>query len=784
MKPHLKIMGFLFVSHCAALAQLELPVAVPGPFAPVPARIAGGPEAPTVPMEPKAPVMENCKNAAAVLKKLGIRLTGEQKSLIDKQRFLLLPIESTALAEALPESDEDRQWAFTSDEMLMAFEQLGGAFDPASRNAGNARLVTPDLVLHAWHRGFARTLEYIEQYRMHEVLTAFLNGTLENTRALRATATGPAKDRLAWTEARFAAPWVLLGPPAPPVKDPEGTSDPDHAEDAAAAKAPEIPYHDVVAKRLAEARKNLPAEAGDALAAEIKLVLAEEGMAPSPLFGSVSPGKPADYTQFKPRSHYTKNNTLGGYFRAMMFLGRNGYDLKAPNAIGDAILAALAMSTTPPNGKSPVASWKELMEITGFFAGESDDVTYPELRKWLTDVLGKAVIDPSAAVSDELAKKLAADLTKLRPPQIVSSAHPDQQTSPDSDPPSFRICGQRFTWDARVLSILTRGAPQAMPSTPTAVMVPAAFGDVLAAEISQKFVAKNPNHAAEFEIRLPECRKEIAAVTDDAWFNSMASKQLHVMATLTRPRNANFPAFMTSDAFRAKNLDSILGSFTELKHDTVLYAKQVYAEGGEGGESDKLPPVVKGFVQPDVPFWREMERLAVFAADGFSRHKLLPDADEKFSRFRLFASDMGKLRKIAEKHVAGSPLTTADWETIRTVDLSYIATPLVPGDEPKPGDGKCAMATDILTDANAGTILCEALGRPYVMIALVGGKDGNRMVAGLAYNHFEFSRPLAKGRLTDEEWQAKIYQPVPELPAKAPWKTAAVKPTTVPAPKE
>ena len=39
----------------------------------------------------------------------------------------------------------------------------------------------------------------------------------------------------------------------------------------------------------------------------------------------------------------------------------------------------------------------------------------------------------------------------------------------------------------------------------------------------------------------------------------------------------------------------------------------------------------------------------------------------------------------------------------------------------KPGDGKCALVTDILTDANAGSILCEALGRPYVMIAMVGG---------------------------------------------------------------
>jgi hypothetical protein len=781
MKPHLTLIACLIACQSAAAAEPGLPASTPGPFAPVPPKITKGPDAPAAPMEPKAPVLESCKNAPAVLRKLGIKLSASQKSLIDKQRFLLVPIESTSLAEALPESEDDREWAFTSDEMLRAFSDLGGDYDPMSRGPANARLVTPDLVLHAWHRGFSRTLEYIEQRSLHRVLNTFLTGTLANTRELRAAASGPAKDRLAWTEARFAAPWVLLGPPAPPDKGPPTEEE---TNGTAAPKQPEVSYEDAVAQRLTDARKNLPADVGEALAKEITLVLAASGMEKSPLFGDVSPTKPADYSQFKPRSHYTKSNALGGYFRAMMFLGRNSYELTNSANIGDATLAALAMARTPSKGTTPVKAWQQLMEITGFFAGQSDDITYTEYRDWLASLLGTAALDPAAAISSAVTQKLADGLAKLRPPMIVSSVHADLTSSPDSDPPAFRVCGQRFSWDARVLDRLTRGSPQAMPSTPTAVMIAAAFGDPHAEGISQKFVAANPTHAAEFNKRLPEIRKELAGVTDAAWFNSMAAKQLQVIATLARPRNANFPAFMSNDAFRAKNIESMLGSFTELKHDTVLYAKQVYAEAGEGGESDKLPPVVKGFVQPDVPFWREMERLAVFAADGFARHKLLPDGDEEFSRFREFAKDIGKFRKIAEKHISATPLTAADWETIRTTDLTRMAAPLVPYDEPKPGDGKCALVTDVLTDAASATILCEALGRPYVMIAMVGGKDGNRMVAGLAYNHFEFSRPLAEGRLTDEEWQAVIYTKKPELPAKTPWATPAVRPTALPPPTE
>ena len=785
MKPLLPPVACLLACQFAAAATPGLPASAPGPFAPIPARITAGPDSPAAPMEPKAPKLETCKNAAAVLKHLGIKLTAEQNKLLDKQRFLLLPIERTSVAEALPESADDLQWAFTSDEWLQAFSILGGGQDPMERTAANARLITPDLVLHAWHRGFSRTLEYIEQRRLHEVLDTFLTGTLANVRALRAAASGPAKDRLAWTEARFAAAWVLLGPAAPPDKGPptaEEQGDPDHP--AAAPKAPPEPsYEEVVAQRLTDARKDLPADSGDALAKEIALVLAATGMQKSPLFGELSPTKPADYSQFKPRSHYTKTPTLGGYFRAMMFLGRNAYELKSPAAIGNANLAAIAMAQSPAHGQAPLAAWQDLMEITGFFAGQSDDITYTEYQSWLTAALGSATLDPASAIADETTAKLSAALTKLRPPRIVSSPHEDQKTAPESDPPAFRVCGQRFSWDAEILSGLTRGAPDKMPSTPTAAMVAAAFGDAYAEEVARKFVSANPVHTEELAKRLPEIRKELDGIADDAWFSSMAAKQLHVISMLARPRNSNFPAFMTGETFRAKNLESMLGSFTELKHDTVLYAKQVYAEMGEGGESDKIPPVVKGLVQPDVPFWREMERLAAFAADGFARHHLLPDGDENFSRFKNFASDIGKFRQIAEKHVAGTPLTTAEWEIIRTNDLSYMARPLVPYDEPKPGDGKCALVTDILTDANAGTILCEALGRPYVMLAMVGGKDGNRLVAGLAYNHFEFSQPLAKGRLTDEEWQAGIYVKTPKLPAKTSWCAPSVKPTVVPPPR-
>jgi hypothetical protein len=755
----------------ADVGRIPWPEAVPGTFAPIPERIPG-PEVPERALEPTPARMADCANVPALLRELGIRLTPDQARALDRDRLLLIPVEHTSLAERLPETEEDREWAFTSDEMLHAFHRLGGGLDPIDRKPENCRLVTPDIVLHAWHRGFARALEYVEERRLHPSLDAFLAGCRENARALRFRAGKDAAvaERLAWTEARFAAPWVVLGAAAGP--DEPAFLDPDQPP-----PSPPPAYADAVASRLERAARGLPEPVADALRREVALVLAAEAQETSPLFGSYDPGKPADYTQFKPRSHYTKSDALGGYFRAMMFLGRHGYDFGSREAVPDALFAALAMARSGEDG-SPLTAWKRIQEITAFFAGPSDDLGYPELRAWVAATLGAAELDPASILDPAVRERLEARIDALPRPRIVSAIHANEAVAPDQDAPSFRIFGQRFGWDARILDRLTRGAPADVPSLPTAAMVPAVFGDPHAEEVSRQFVSGNPRHAESFAARLPEIRRELAAVPEAEWFSSLAAKQLHVISTLARERTGNFPAFMTGDAFRRKNLESQLGSYTQLKHDTVLYAKQVYAEAGEGGDLDKAPPPAKGLVQPDVAFWRELERLTRFVADGFRRHDLVPDAAEEFSRYRVFADQVSELRRLAEQHLAGEALRDADWEFIRTVDFSEMARPLPPYDVPNPGDGKCALATDILTDSTSEQILFEALGRPFVMLALVGGAEGNRLTAGLAFRHFEFSGPLSAGRLTDEEWQAKVYVPRPDLPPRQPW----LLPVTVPEP--
>lgn len=62
----------------------------------------------------------------------------------------------------------------------------------------------------------------------------------------------------------------------------------------------------------------------------------------------------------------------------------------------------------------------------------------------------------------------------------------------------------------------------------------------------------------------------------------------------------------------------------------------------------------------------------------------------------------------------------------------------------------------------------EAAGEPYLMLALVGNEGVSRVTIGVAFNHYEFTGPLAR-RYSDADWQERVYRTPPQLPRKNFW---------------
>lgn len=762
----------------ALAAEVRLPQLSLKSFAATPAPISG-PAQPEKPMEAKAPTLDQAANSKVLLQQLGILLTEEQRKHLAEQRFVLIDVKGTRLETVFepPSNEKDDEgrpvdYRSTPDEMLNGFDHVAeDTSDPWSRSAGQAKFITADLAMHAYHRFFSQALEFIEQRQLRARLEDVLELAMTSARALQKDAPEAARIRLKVVEAQFAAAWCVLGreTPGEPVEE---ETDPEIKKQMELANPPTD--RRTVEQRLAAKMKEFSAPVAARLKGEVAQMLSTEKSDQSGLFGEYDPSKTPDYSQFRPRSHYTKSEELKGYFRAMMFLGRNGYALNpesGPPTLGltDSMLVAMSLARPDEEGKSALDGWRSLMEITGFFAGQSDDLTFIELREWITAKLGRDSLTPADAVDAKLLASLKEALADLRLPQIVSDERGRERREGDLRP-EFRIFGQRFTFDAWVLNQFITDKL----TMPSGLFIPAAFGDV-ASEVYAKDFIKDQFETPEeplkaFETTLAELRTKLAATPDALWFGSMAGQQLHAISTLAGRRNTNFPAFMRGTEYAKKDIESMLGHWTEIKHDTVLYAKQSYAEAGEGGDTDKpLPPMPRGLVQPDVSFWREMERLAEFSKTGFASHQLLPGMDQdEWAPLNRFHDDMKFCRLISEKEIAGKPLTKDELERIWQFSLTYMDTPLDMAAAPDADRGKSALITDVHTDAYNNRVLQEALGRPCILVALVANENAPRLVAGMAYQHFEFTGPQDK-RATDEEWRAKVYAAKPALPPRAKW---------------
>src|SRR5450756_2996685 len=62
------------------------------------------------------------------------------------------------------------------------------------------------------------------------------------------------------------------------------------------------------------------------------------------------------------------------------------------------------------------------------------------------------------------------------------------------------------------------------------------------------------------------------ATVYDAW--------LYALQPVLAEHGTAYPDYMRSDVWAAKDLQTGMASYTELKHDTILYAKQAMAEAG------------------------------------------------------------------------------------------------------------------------------------------------------------------------------------------------------------
>lgn len=206
-------------------------------------------------------------------------------------------------------------------------------------------------------------------------------------------------------------------------------------------------------------------------------------------------------------------------------------------------------------------------------------------------------------------------------------------------------------------------------------------------------------------------------------------------------------------------------SWTELKHDTILYAKQVYAEMGGGGDGIDD----RGYVEPNPDVYARLAALVDMTRDGLLSRGLLNVQDhESLNRMETLALS---LQTISEKELAQVALTEEEYDLIRSYggQLEHFwLEALADGGIDHPSaiyENPAALAADVATDPS-GRVLQVATGHIYDIYAVVPVEGSLRIAKGGVYSHYEFAWPLEE-RLTDKKWQGIL--DTGAAPSPAPW---------------
>ncbi|NMB35301.1 MAG: DUF3160 domain-containing protein [Firmicutes bacterium] len=514
-----------------------------------------------------------------------------------------------------------------------------------------------------------------------------------------------------------------------------------------------------VAGQLLDLKLRVPAPVKKVVAEELSLIEDHAVIQDSPLMNMgqdlQGPEKlQEDYSQYVPRGHYDTDGLLQAYFKAMMWYGRMTFRLKSEDETKSAVLITLALAEGE-NGNR----WDKIYQPTCFFVGKSDDLTVLQYRELLDQIYGAGSGLEKVTSGGEKWEAFRKAVTKLDPPAINSIPVFDEAIQPDreSEIKGFRFMGQRFTLDAAIFQRLvyrevlenSRGEQRMLPK---ALDIPAALGSAEAYAILE---AEGETDYAGYPENMQRLRAYIGGLEQETWVQNLYWSWLYTLKPLLgEKKGEGYPSFMCNRAWVRKELNTLLSSWTELKHDTILYAKQVYAEMGNGWEEIDD----RGYVEPNPHLYARLAALVKMTREGLVSRDLLREQDKE-SLVRLEQLALS-LKTISEKELGNIPLSEDEYDLIRSYggQLEHLwieALQDIGVDHPSAVyENPAALVADVATDPN-GRVLEEATGHISEIYAVVPVDGSLRIARGGVYTHYEFSWPLAD-RLTDKKWQEML----------------------------
>ena len=578
--------------------------------------------------------------------------------------------------------------------------------------------VTTDLYLQLFHLYFDCVLRDVEEKHLDSLMIVFSSQMEAEMKTLTSSQNAEVKAAAEFGQAWFAvASWLFSHDKAP--------------ASAATLNVPEA-YKKMV---MEEITKAIDAENGysDML----------EYFPPEEMFG---------YSLFRPRGHYTRSKVCSRYFRGMMWLQTAHFGTNKPSKMKQIALIANVFNQQPKLR----AIYNKVSEPITYLMGTPDNVTIIQVANRIKEMglpieqllsSRKEMANLTKDIEEIAKRQMRIELKKTRGSKYVVDIMP-QRYQPDAEaliattdqdsPVSLRPCPKGLDWMA------VMGLPGAER--------------ILIDEL------KEAQKWADFPKALTTARKKAATTPWDA---CVANQWMYTLQSLGDTARS-LPYFMQSPQWQKKNLNTALASWAELKHDAILYAKQpMLAECGDGGPE---PPVVKGYVEPNVKFWEKAIALVTRMDKVLTTYNLQTEkAKAVYERIKEMAEFC---RDISKKELNGGKITDEEYNQIEIIGstVENISLELVSEDNQMlqgwsdvvSTDKKVAVVADVFTAAGENVaiddmcVLYEGVGPAYEIYVVVEIDGSLYLTRGSVFSYREFTRLMSDPRMTDEEWQEEL----------------------------
>ena len=462
-----------------------------------------------------------------------------------------------------------------------------------------------------------------------------------------------------------------------------------------------------------------------------------------------------DYTQYKVRGYYEGDSTLEKYFKAMKWVSRRIFrvdDNWDSNSAEDALhelRQSVLFSLTLWNDNILKSKWETLYNLTSYLVNIADSITPAILNKAINSCFGSNS-RPSDFEADENITLLQIELAKpIYPSSKIDST---RQAWPGRIPQKYvQFLGEKYLPDSEVFHNVS------YPNTPIRCSSGLEIAaTVMGSEKADELLFEEKEKTSNLTENLIAATTYFDNLPTTYWEHSVYNSWLKTLRTLTRYETLTEPTYLPwftqIEPWQLLRLNSMLASWTQLRHDVILYGKQTF-----------IPECIseeKGFIEPVSAFWDSLKNMVLAVKSSCMNYLNETDRNRFLEQTEILVSLCQNFGEMAKKIEQGETLTDMEQRQIHNIGGSLHSFHMYSENEKSP-----ALIADVLTEPNIGVTLHEATA--HFNPILITYKHGGDYIAGagLVFSYYEFTTPFGE-RMTDSEWLELLDQGnTPERPS-------------------